>query len=122
MEKNWISSKGTAINEGRAVSPPVVRNSNMLTRHSMRFAAALLVALASLVVGPNAAPAAAPQHHKQVPGFFRLKVGDLEVTALFDGAALGAPDWLKGTKATVDGAVKALHEDPHMQEAADTGF
>ena len=63
----------------------------MLMRHSMPFAAALLVALASLVVGPNAAPAAAPQHHRQVPGFYRLKVGDLEVTALFDGAAVGAP-------------------------------
>ena len=52
----------------------------MLKRHSMRFAAALLVALASLVVSPNAAPAAAPSHHQQVPGFYRLKVGDLEVT------------------------------------------
>src|SRR5258708_10676348 len=104
------------------MSLPVLRSRNVLKRASIRLAAALLVALASLVVGPNAAPAAAPQHHKQVPGFFRLKVGDLEVTALFDGAALGAPDWLKGRKATVDGAVKALHEDPHMQEAADTGF
>jgi glyoxylase-like metal-dependent hydrolase (beta-lactamase superfamily II) len=94
----------------------------VLKRHSMRFAAALLVALASVVVGPSAAPAAAPQHHKQVPGFFRLKVGDLEVTALFDGAAVGDPNWLKGTKATMDGVVQALHEDPHMLEAADAGF
>jgi len=29
--------------------------------------------------------AAAPQHHDQAPGFYRLKVGDLEVTALYDG-------------------------------------
>jgi len=94
----------------------------VLKRHSMRFAAALLVALASLVVGPNAAPAAAPQHHKQVPGFYRLQVGDLEVTALFDGAAVADPNWLNGPKATMDGVVKALHEDPHMLEASDTGF
>jgi glyoxylase-like metal-dependent hydrolase (beta-lactamase superfamily II) len=94
----------------------------MLKRHSMRFAVALMVALAGLVAGPNAAPAAAPQHHKQVPGFFRLKVGDLEVTALFDGAAVGDPNWLKGTKATMDGVVQALHDDPHMLEAADAGF
>ena len=94
----------------------------MLKRHSMRFAAALLVALASLVVGPNAAPADAPQHHKQVPGFYRLKVGDLEVTALFDGAAVGDANWLNGTQATMDGVVQALHEDPHMLEAAGTGF
>src|SRR5712692_4307774 len=122
MEKNMTSSKGTAINGGSAMSSPVVRRRHALKRHSMRFAATLLVALASLVVGPNAAPAAAPQHHRQVPGFYRLKVGDLEVTALFDGAAVGAPEWLNGTKATVDGAVQALHEDPHMLEAADTGF
>jgi glyoxylase-like metal-dependent hydrolase (beta-lactamase superfamily II) len=94
----------------------------VLKRHSMRFAAVLLAALASFVLGSNAALAVATQHHKQVPGFFRLKVGDLEVTALFDGAAVGDPNWLKGTKATVDGAVKALHEDPHKLEAADTGF
>src|SRR5713101_1385417 len=106
METNMTSSTGTAL----------------VNRHSMRYTAALLAALASLVVGPNAAPAAAPPHHKQVPGFFRLTVSDLEVTALFDGAAVGDPHWLKGTKATVDGAVQALHEDPHMLEAADTGF
>jgi glyoxylase-like metal-dependent hydrolase (beta-lactamase superfamily II) len=99
-----------------------VRSRHVLKRHSMRFAAALLVALASLAVGPNAAPAAAPQHHRQVPGFYRLKVGDLEVTALFDGAAVGAPEWLNGPKATMDGVVKALHEDPHTLEAANTGF
>jgi glyoxylase-like metal-dependent hydrolase (beta-lactamase superfamily II) len=95
---------------------------NGLKRNSMRFAAALMVALASLVAGPNAAPGAAPQHHKQVPGFYRLKVGDLEVTALFDGAAVGNANWLNGTQATMDGVVQALHEDPHMLEAADTGF
>src|SRR6266849_5741567 len=107
MEKNMTSSKGTAINGGRAMSSPVVTSSNMLKRHSMRFAAALLVALASLVVSPNAAPAAAPQHHQQVPGFYRLKVGDLEVTALYDGTGVFDPHWLNGTRATTDGVVKA---------------
>src|SRR5258708_603868 len=122
MEKNMTSSKGTAINGGSARSSPVARSRHVLKRHSMRFAAALLMALASLVVGPNAAPAAAPQHHKQVPGFYRLKVGDLEVTALFDGAGAGSAEWLNGTKATMDGVVQALHEDPHMLDAAGTGF
>jgi hypothetical protein len=55
---------------------------------------------------------AAPQHHDQVPGFYRLKVGNLEVTALFDGTGAFDPNWLNGTKATMDGVVKALHEDP----------
>ncbi len=94
----------------------------MLKRNSMRFAAALLVALASFVAAPNEALAVAPQHHDQVPGFYRLQVGDLEVTALFDGPAVVDPNWLKGTKATVDAAVEALNEDPYMREAADAGF
>ncbi len=88
----------------------------------MRIAAALLVALASFVAVPNAALAAAPQHHDQVPGFYRLEVGDLEVTALFDGPAIVDLHWLTGEKATLDGVVKALHEDPHMLDAADSGF
>src|SRR6266436_10380685 len=104
------------------MSSPVVRGRNVLKRNSMRFATALLAALASFVGGPNAALAAAPQHHDQVPGFYRLKVGDLEVTALFDGPAVFDQHWLTGEKATLDGVVKALHEDPHMLDAADTGF
>src|SRR5437879_5545947 len=104
------------------MSSPAVRSRNVLKRNSMRFAAALLAALASFVAGPNAALAAAPQHHDQVPGFYRLKVGDLEVTALFDGTGVFDPHWLNGTKATMDDVVKALHEDPHMLDVADTGF
>jgi glyoxylase-like metal-dependent hydrolase (beta-lactamase superfamily II) len=99
-----------------------LRRRNMLKRNSMRFAAALLAALASFVAVPNAALAAAPQHHDQVPGFYRLKVGDLEVTALFDGTGVFGPQWLNGDKATMDGVVKALHEDPHMLDVADSGF
>jgi len=65
-------------------------------------AAALLVALAGSVVGPNPVLAAAPQHHDQVPGFYRMKVGDLEVTALLDGAAVFDLHWLNGKKVTMD--------------------
>ena len=75
----------------------------MLKINSMLFAAALLAALASFAAGPNAALPAAPQHHDQAPGFYRLKVGDLEVTALFDGAGVFDRHWLNGTKATMDG-------------------
>jgi len=90
--------------------------------NSKLFAATLLVALASSVVGPNPALAAAPQHHDQQPGFYRLKVGDLEVTALFDGTGVFDPHWLNGTKATMDGVVKGLHEDPHMLDVVDSCF
>src|ERR1700686_5698903 len=94
----------------------------MLNRNSMRFAAVLLVALASLVAAPNAALAAAPQRHDQVPGFYRLMVGDIEVTALFDSSAVFDPHWLNGEKATMDGVVKALREDPHLLDVVDGGF
>src|SRR5258708_244633 len=80
------------------------------------------MALASSVVAPNPALAAAPQHHDQVPGFYRMKIGDLEVTALFDGAAEYDPHWLNGKKVTMDRVGKALHEDPHLLDVGDTGF
>src|SRR5260370_2238122 len=110
------------INGGRAMSAPVVRSRNVLKRKSMRFDAALLAALASLVAVPNAALAAPHEHHDQVPGFYRVKVGDLEVTALYDGTGVFDPHWLNGTKATMDGVVKALQEDPHMLDVVDMGF
>src|SRR5258707_7251868 len=98
------------------------RRRNMIARNSMRFAAALLVALASLLAASIAALAAAPLHHDQVPGFYRLMVGDIEVTALFDGSAAFDPHWLNGNKATMDGVAKALHEDPHLLDVVDSGF
>src|SRR6266403_3749168 len=110
------------VNGDRDMSSTVVRSRKVFKRNSIRFAAALLVALAGFVAAPNAALAAAPQHHDQVPGFYRLRVGDLEVTALFDGTGAFDPHWLNGTKATMDGVAKALHEDPHMLDVADTGF
>src|SRR6266481_5878965 len=115
-------TKEVKIKGDSAMSSPVVRGTNVFKRKSMRFVAALLALLASFVGGPNAALDAAPQHRDQAPGFYRLKVGDLEVTALFDGTAAFDPHWLNGTRATMDGVAKALHEDPHMLEVADTGF
>jgi glyoxylase-like metal-dependent hydrolase (beta-lactamase superfamily II) len=109
-----------SINKTAEVSARTARN--VLNRNSMRFAAALLAALAVFVAGPNAVLDAAPQHHDQVPSFYRLKVGDLEVTALFDGAGVFDPQWLNGTKATMDGVVKRLCEDPHMLDVVDSGF
>jgi glyoxylase-like metal-dependent hydrolase (beta-lactamase superfamily II) len=106
----------------KAVEVSAQKTRNVLKRNSIRFAAVLLAALVSLVAAPNAALVAAPQHHDQVPGFYRLKVGDLEVTALLDGPVVVDLHWLTGEKATLDGVVKALHEDPHMLDAADTGF
>src|SRR6266478_10240378 len=109
-----------SIDKAAEVSAQTMRN--VVERNLMRFAAVLLVALASLVAVPNTALAAAAQHHDQVPGFYCLKVGDLEVTALYDGTGAFDPHWLNGTKATMDAVVKGLQEDPHMLDVADTGF
>jgi glyoxylase-like metal-dependent hydrolase (beta-lactamase superfamily II) len=110
------------INGGSAMSSPLVTSRNVLKRNSIPFAAALLAALASFVAGAKAARPGEPQHRDQAPDFYRLKVGDLEVTALFDGAGVFDPHRLNGTKATMDGVVKALHEDPHMLDVVDSGF
>src|SRR6202790_2856749 len=110
------------IDGGSAMSSPVVRSRIVLKIKSRLFAAARMAVLASFVAGPNAALDAAPQHHDQVPGFYRVKVGDLEVTALYDGPGVFDPHWLNGTKATMDGVAKALQEDPHLLDVVDMGF
>jgi len=90
--------------------------------NSMRFAAPFVAALSSLMAGSPPALASAPQIHDQAPGFFRLKVGDLEVTALYDAAAVFELPLLKGEKATIDGLAKALNQDTHLLDAGDLGF
>src|SRR6202790_574897 len=94
----------------------------VLKSRSWHIVIAAVAVLAILLARPNAVLAAAPQHHDQAPGFYRLKVGDLEVTALFDGAGAFDPHWLNGTKAAMDGVQETLHEDPHVLDVADTGF
>src|SRR5882762_10353805 len=106
----------------KAVELSAQTTRNVFKRNLTRFAAVLLVALAGLVAVPNAALAAPQHHHDQQPGFYRLKVGDLEVTALYDGTGVFDPHWLNGTKATMDGVVQALQEDPHMLDVVDMGF
>src|SRR5216683_716206 len=94
----------------------------MLKRNSMLFAAALLMGLAGSISGLTSALAAAPQHHDQVAGFYRLRLGDLEVTALYDGGGAFDPHYLNGKKATMDGVAEALREDPHMLDSGETSF
>jgi glyoxylase-like metal-dependent hydrolase (beta-lactamase superfamily II) len=93
----------------------------MKTR-SWQIVIAAVAVLAMSLTRPNAAVAAAPQHHDQVPGFFRLKVGDLEVTSLFDASAVFDLHWLNGEKATMDDITEALHQDPHLLDTVDSGF
>jgi glyoxylase-like metal-dependent hydrolase (beta-lactamase superfamily II) len=51
-----------------------------------------------------------------------MKVGDLEVTSLFDGSLAFDPQVLIGKKVTMDRVAKALHEDPHFLDVGVTGF
>ena len=109
-----------SIDKAVELSPQATRN--VLNRNSIRFAVALLAALTILVATPTTSLAAPPQRHDQVPGFYRLKVGDLEVTALFDGHGVFDAHWLNGTKATMDGVLEALREDPRLLDVSDEGF
>ena len=108
-------------NINKAVEISAHTMKNVLKRNSLRFAAALLVVLASFGAVPNVTLAAGPQHHDQVPGFYRLKVGDLEVTALFDGPGVFSVNWLNGQK-TKGSVLKALQDDPHLLDDADAGY
>jgi glyoxylase-like metal-dependent hydrolase (beta-lactamase superfamily II) len=92
----------------------------MLDRTSRLFAAFLLAVLAGF--GSQAAQAAAPQHHAQAPGFYRMKVGDLEVTALLDGSAVFDLHWLTARKPAMDRVAQDLTEDPHLLDTSDAGF
>ena len=94
----------------------------MFKRNSNFAAAALLAALTISAAGTAPAPAAAPPHHDQVPGYYRTKIGAFEVTALYDGAAKFDPDWLTAKKVTTDGVAKALQENTHLLDTGDTSF
>jgi hypothetical protein len=54
---------------------------------SRRVLLALALASASLaaIVAPPARATAPPQQRTQVPGYYRMALGDFEVTALYDG-------------------------------------
>lgn len=67
----------------------------------------LMLALAAVLVTSGAAHAGAPMAKTQQPGWFRLKVGDFEVTALSDGTAELPMDQLL-TNTTPDKVKKSL--------------
>lgn len=97
---------------------------HMITMKRRSTQAALVVAgfLSISMVSPMSALAGAPQHRDQAPGYYRLKVGDLEVTSLFDGGGQFEINWLSGTKAVMADIANTLQEQPHFLDAADWGF
>ena len=82
----------------------------------------LIAALATSIGLATTALAAAPQHKDQAPGYFRVKVGALEVTALFDGAGAFQTDWLKGKPEELEKIGDALKVDPHFLDGNENAF
>src|ERR1700692_2252763 len=84
--------------------------------------AALLVLSTAPLGMPGSAHAAAALHHDQVSGYYRLMVGDLEVTALYDGGGAFDPHWLSGKQSTMTAVAAAARKDPHMLDSTEEGF
>lgn len=74
-----------------AFSPTVVR--------SILLAGALGATTLAASLPPLAGAAPAARQQTQVPGFYRMALGDFEVTALYDGYVDLAPQLLKGASA-----------------------
>ncbi len=58
---------------------------NSITRRGVLKGASVLATAAALPNLASSAFAAAPKQHFQAPGFYRMALGDLEITALLDG-------------------------------------
>ncbi len=89
-----------------------------------RATAAIVVAgfLSISMAGPISALAGAPLHSDQAPGYYRVKIGDLEVTSLYDGTGRFDTNWLSGTKAVMADIGSTLQKHPHFLDVADWGF
>src|SRR5258708_12924395 len=88
-QRRYMPMKST----DKAVELSAQTTRNVFKRNSVLFAAVLLAALAGLVAFPDATVADAPQRHDQVPGFYRLKVGDLAVPALYHRPGVSDVKW-----------------------------
>ncbi len=91
---------------------------NVSTRIVIAAAAFLSISLA----GPMSARGDAPQHHDQVPGFYRFNVGDLEVTSLYDGAGKFELAWLKGKDSIMIAVSNTAKKEPHFLDGGEAAF
>ena len=67
--------------------------------------------------------AAAPMQHKQVPGFYRMMMGDFEVTALFDGGISIDSSLLSGDPALIHSLLlRSFFDDPQKVSGSVTGY
>ena len=86
--------------------------------HTRRFPV-LAAALLALGVAANPLPAAAADF-AQVPGVYRQAIGDLQVTALFDGVALLPVQQLKGMPPAKTQATLNTYHVPQTQDGVQT--
>ncbi len=91
---------------------------SMSTRIVIAAAAFLGMSLAV----PMSAWGDAPQHHDQVPGFYRLNVGDLEVTSLYDGAGKFDLHWLNGKERIMIAVSNTARKEPHFLDGFESAF
>ena len=71
------------------------------------------LAFATLVAHVPVAHAEAPLRPHQVPGYYRLMVGDFEVTALYDGGAGIDSALLRGNAQQIRALLRrSMYEDP----------
>jgi glyoxylase-like metal-dependent hydrolase (beta-lactamase superfamily II) len=89
---------------------------------STRIVIAAAAFLGISLAGPLSARGDAPQHHDQVPGFYRLKVGDLEVTSLYDGDGKFDPHWLNGKERIMTAVSNTAQKEPHFLDASEVVF
>ena len=84
-------------------------------------ALSLAVAAATLVLATSAT-AAAPFHDSQSEGYYRIKVGDFEVTALLDGTSTFDAKWLNADSEVLRPLVDKQMMDVDHIDGAVTGF
>lgn len=86
--------------------------------------AAMLALSSALSVLPQTATAAPAQQKVQVPGYFRMALGTMEVTALYDGFVDLKPSLLKGASARdIQSLVARMFQDStHGIQTAVNGF
>jgi hypothetical protein len=79
------------------------------------FFAVAVIAMTSM--GGNAT-GKAPNRRDQAPGFYRVRVGDFEITTLYDGAGAFDAHWLQADdQATVQSISDESQRIPHFLDA-----
>jgi glyoxylase-like metal-dependent hydrolase (beta-lactamase superfamily II) len=84
---------------------------------------AVVLAIGGGFYAASPVQAAAPMQHKQVPGFYRVMMGDFEITALYDGGISIDSSLLSGDPALIQSLLmRSFFNDPQKVSGSVTGF